>query len=49
MGAERETTSYEHITLLTDEAVAALEEDRRMSTGIEIAPVLPGRVMQRGA
>ncbi len=39
--AEHEKTGYEHVTPLTDEAVAALEEARRMSAGTGNAPVLP--------
>ncbi|MCY4400169.1 MAG: tyrosine-type recombinase/integrase [Gemmatimonadetes bacterium] len=39
--AEHEKTGYEHVTPLTDEAVAALEEARRMSAGTGDAPVLP--------
>ena len=39
--AEHEKTGYEHITPLTDEALAALEEARRMGAGTGNAPVLP--------
>ena len=39
--AEHEKTGYEHFTPLTDEALAALEEARRMSRGTGNAPVLP--------
>ena len=39
--AEHEKTGYEHVTPLTDEAVAALEEARRMGAGTGNAPVLP--------
>ncbi len=39
--AEHEKTGYEHITPLTDEAVAVLEEARRMGAGTGNAPVLP--------
>ena len=39
--AEHEKTGYEHITPLTDEAITALEEARRMGTGKGNAPVLP--------
>ena len=39
--AEHEKTGYEHVTPLTDEAAAALEEARRMSAGTGDAPVLP--------
>ena len=39
--AEHEKTGYEHITPLTDEALAALEEAHRMGTGTGDAPVLP--------
>ncbi len=39
--AENEKTGYEHVTPLTDEALAALEEARRMSLGTGNAPVLP--------
>ena len=39
--AEHEKTGYEHITPLTDEALAALEEARRMNRGTGNAPVLP--------
>ena len=39
--AEHEKTGYEHVTPLTDEALAALEEARRMGTGTGDAPVLP--------
>ena len=38
--AEHEKTGYEHRTPLTDEALAALEEARRMATGSGDAPVL---------
>ena len=38
---EHEKTGYEHRTPLTDEALAALEEARRMATGSGDAPVLP--------
>ena len=34
-------SGYEHITPLTDEAVAVLEEARRMGAGTGNAPVLP--------
>ena len=39
--AEHEKTGFEHITPLTDEAVAALEEARRISDGSGNAPGLP--------
>jgi len=39
--AEHEKTGYEHVTPLTDEALAALEEARRMGGGSGNAPVLP--------
>ena len=39
--AEHEKTGYEHVTPVTDDAVVALEEARRMSTGTATAPVLP--------
>ena len=39
--AEHEKTGYEHVTPLTDEAVAALEEARRMRAGTGDAPVHP--------
>ena len=39
--AEHEKTGYEHVTPLTDEALAALEEARSMGTGKGNAPVLP--------
>ena len=39
--AEYEKTGYEHVTPLTDEAVAALEEARKMGAGTRNAPVLP--------
>ena len=39
--AENEKTGYEHVTPLTDEALAALEHARRMSLGTGNAPVLP--------
>ena len=39
--AEHEKTGYEHITPVTDEAVAALEEARRMSAGTGNDPVFP--------
>ena len=39
--AEHEKTGYEHTTPLTDEAVAALEEARRMNPGSSTGPVLP--------
>ena len=39
--AEHEKTGYEHVTPLTDEAVAALDAARRMGTGNGNAPVLP--------
>ena len=39
--AEHEKTGYEHRTPLTDEAIAALEEARRMGAGTGHAPVLP--------
>ncbi|MCY3729738.1 MAG: tyrosine-type recombinase/integrase, partial [Rhodospirillaceae bacterium] len=38
--AEHEKTGYEHVTPLTDDAVAALKEARRMSDGSGNAPVL---------
>lgn len=37
--AEHEKTGYEHVTPLTDDAVAALKEARRMSDGSGNAPV----------
>ena len=46
--AKHEKTGYEHITPVTDEAVAALEEARRMSGGTGDAPVLPGRDPSKG-
>ncbi|MDE2806599.1 MAG: tyrosine-type recombinase/integrase, partial [Gemmatimonadota bacterium] len=39
--AEHEKTGHEHTTPLTDTALAALEEARRMGTGTGNAPVLP--------
>ena len=39
--AEHEKTGYEHRTPVTAEALAALEEARRRSSGLENAPVLP--------
>ncbi len=39
--AEHEKTGHEHVTPLTDEALAALEEARRMGDGIGDDPVLP--------
>ncbi|MDE2883375.1 MAG: tyrosine-type recombinase/integrase, partial [Acidobacteriota bacterium] len=39
--AEHEKTGHEHVTPLTDEALAALEEARRLSAGSGTAPVLP--------
>ena len=39
--AKHEKTGYEHTTPLTDEAVAALEEARRMNPGGGNGPVLP--------
>ena len=39
--AEHEKTGHEHVTPLTDEALAALEEARRMGDGTGDAPVLP--------
>ena len=39
--AKHEKTGYEHTTPLTDEAVAALEEARRMNPGNGDGPVLP--------
>ena len=39
--AEHEKTGYEHITPLTEEAVTALEEARRLGAGTGNAPVLP--------
>ena len=39
--AEHEKTGYEHVTPLTDEALAALEKARRMGAGTGNAPVLP--------
>ena len=39
--AEHEKTGYEHVTPLTAEALAVLEEARRMSRGTGNAPVLP--------
>jgi len=39
--AEHEKTGYEHVTPLTDEAVAALEEARGINAGTGDAPVLP--------
>ncbi len=42
--AEHEKTGYEHATPLTDEAVAVLEEARRMSPGRDNGPVLPATV-----
>ena len=46
--AEHEKTGYEHITPVTDEAVAALEEARRMSLGTGDVPVLPGMDPSKG-
>ncbi len=51
--AKHEKTGYEHVTPVTDEAVAALEEARRMGAGTGDAPVLPAgtdasRCMGRG-
>jgi len=39
--AKHEKTGYEHVTPMTDEAVAALEEARRMTTGTGDTPVMP--------
>ena len=39
--AKHEKTGYEHITPVTDEALAALEEARTMSGGTGNSPVLP--------
>ena len=39
--AKHEKTGYEHTTPVTDEALAALEEARAMSTGTGDGPVLP--------
>ncbi|MDE0256881.1 MAG: tyrosine-type recombinase/integrase [Gammaproteobacteria bacterium] len=39
--AEHEKTGHEHVTPLTDEALAALEAARRMGDGTGDAPVLP--------
>ena len=39
--AEHEKTGYEHVTPLTDEALAVLEEARRTGAGAGNAPVLP--------
>ncbi|MDE0358738.1 MAG: site-specific integrase, partial [Gammaproteobacteria bacterium] len=39
--AEHEKTGYGHITPLTDEAIAVLEEARRMGRGKKNGPVLP--------
>ncbi|MDE0475322.1 MAG: site-specific integrase, partial [Gammaproteobacteria bacterium] len=39
--AEHEKTGYEHTTPVTDEALAALEEARRMSDATGDAPVMP--------
>ena len=39
--AKHEKTGYEHRTPVTAEAIAALEEARRMSTGAGDTPVLP--------
>ncbi|WP_420448537.1 tyrosine-type recombinase/integrase [Candidatus Palauibacter sp.] len=41
--ARHEKTGYEHTTPLTAEALAALEEARRMSQGTGDAPLLPAR------
>ncbi len=38
--AENEKTGYEHVTPLSDEAVAVLEQARRTSPGIGDAPIL---------
>ena len=51
--AKHEKTGYEHRTPVTAEAIAALEEAQRMSTGTGDAPVLPAgtdpsRCMGRG-
>ena len=51
--AKHEKTGYEHVTPVTDEVVAALEEARRMGKGTGDAPVLPAgtdasRCMGRG-
>ena len=40
-GGASTPSGYAHITPLTDEALAALEEARRMSRGTGNAPVLP--------
>ncbi len=42
--AKHEKTGYEHTTPLTDEAVAVLEEARRMNPGNGDGPVLPASV-----
>ena len=42
--AEHEKTGHEHVTPLTDEAVAALEEARSMGTGTGNALVLPSPI-----
>ena len=39
--AKHEKTGYEHVTPVTDEALAALEEARAMSAGTGDTPVLP--------
>ena len=39
--AEHEKTGYEHVTPLTDDALAALEEARRVNPGSGNGPVLP--------
>ncbi|MXX55698.1 MAG: phage integrase family protein [Gemmatimonadetes bacterium] len=42
--AEHEKTGYEHVTPLTDEAVAALKEARAVGAGSGNAPVLPSPI-----
>ena len=39
--AEHEKTGYEHVTPLTDEAVAVLEEAREANPGSGETPILP--------
>jgi len=39
--AKHEKTGYEHVTPMTDEAIAALEEARRRTTGTGDTPVMP--------
>ena len=41
--SEHEKTGYEHVTPMTDEAVAVLEEAREANPGSGETPVLPAR------